>query len=230
MKICTVDGCGRPHRARELCSTHYNQLQKNRHPAKVMVECARCGTPCLKAPHSSRPRRFCSLKCRTDDQYEASRSAKLPMHVGPSWPRTEIPLKHPCRRPKPPRPEWWTVLVAGGCNWCGTYFVGCGSDLARAPRYCSPRCQRYANRRRFTIRPAERIAIYERDGWICQLCSGPVDPDLDQSDQWGATLDHVECQSWGTPDHSAENLRLAHRWCNSVRGDERYYTADVLAA
>ncbi len=30
------------------------------------------------------------------------------------------------------------------------------------------------------------------------------------------------------PDHSPENLRLAHRWCNAVRGDETYYSADIL--
>lgn len=121
------------------------------------------------------------------------------------------------------------MLIAGDCAWCSNYFVGratCGS----APRYCSLRCQRYANRGRFTVRPADRLAIYERDGWVCQLCDEPVDRELGPSDLWGATLDHVECQSWGTPDHSPENLRLAHRWCNSVRGDERYYTADVLAA
>jgi 5-methylcytosine-specific restriction endonuclease McrA len=73
------------------------------------------------------------------------------------------------------------------------------------------------------VPPQVRLAIYERDGWVCQLCHEPVDPDLDQSDVWGATLDHIECQSWALiPDHRPTNLRLAHRWCNSARGDERY--------
>lgn len=30
------------------------------------------------------------------------------------------------------------------------------------------------------------------------------------------------------PDHSPANLRLAHRWCNSVRGDESIHAADIL--
>lgn len=71
----------------------------------------------------------------------------------------------------------------------------------------------------------------KRDQWTCQLCGDPVDAALDSSDQWGATLDHIVCQSWtDSPDHSDSNLRLAHRWCNSVRADERHYDASVLAA
>ena len=76
-----------------------------------------------------------------------------------------------------------------------------------------------------------RAAIYERDGWVCQLCSDAVDPDLEPHDIWAATLDHIVCRSWTEePDDSPENLRLAHRWCNSVRGDETYYPGEVLAA
>lgn len=233
MKICTVDGCGRPHRARELCSTHYNRrFQPDRHPLKAVVACARCGRSCAKAPDPRRPRQFCSLACRTADQFSAARAAKALVHVGPAWPRTEIPLRHPCRLPAGSRSEWWALLIAGSCGWCGEYFIGCAADISHAPRYCSDRCRVNAgkSRTRFLIPRAQRLAIYERDGWVCQLCSDPVDPELGPADPWAATLDHIECQSWGTADHSPKNLRLAHRWCNSVRGDERYYTADVLAA
>jgi 5-methylcytosine-specific restriction endonuclease McrA len=101
-------------------------------------------------------------------------------------------------------------------------------------RFCSDRCGKNASRARtgrFTIPPQVRSAIYERDAWTCQLCRSPVDPDLPPSDVWAATLDHIECQSWAlVPDHSPENLRLAHRWCNSVRGDESHYTAAVLSS
>jgi hypothetical protein len=104
-----------------------------------------------------------------------------------------------------------------------------------AARFCSVQCAKNAGRARrgdrFQPSPKFRLAIYERDRWICQLCIEPVDPTLPQSDTWGATLDHIECQSWALfADHSAANLRLAHRWCNSVRGDETYYTAADLVA
>jgi 5-methylcytosine-specific restriction endonuclease McrA len=86
---------------------------------------------------------------------------------------------------------------------------------------------------RFRLPRNVRLAIYRRDEWTCQLCTEPVDPKLMDSDplnDWAPSLDHIDCQSWGVRDHSPENLRLAHRWCNSVRGDETYYTAADLVA
>ena len=84
----------------------------------------------------------------------------------------------------------------------------------------------------YYIAAATRLAVYERDGWVCQLCLEPVDPDLmslNPHDDWAPSLDHIVCRSWtDEPDHSPRNLRLAHRWCNSVRGDESRWTVDDL--
>lgn len=77
------------------------------------------------------------------------------------------------------------------------------------------------------IPPSVRQAIYERDGWVCQLCLDPVDR-ADLTGLWAASLDHIIPFSQGGTDEP-ENLRLAHRWCNSVRGDERCWTAADLA-
>lgn len=67
---------------------------------------------------------------------------------------------------------------------------------------------------------AERHAIYDRDGWVCQLCGDDVPRGLDPNDKLAPTLDHIECRSWALiPDHSPENLRLAHRSCNASRRD-----------
>lgn len=70
------------------------------------------------------------------------------------------------------------------------------------------------------ISRADRLIIYERDGWVCQLCGDPVDRTLSGRHRMGPTLDHVAPRSltlW--PDHSPTNLRLAHRACNSARGN-----------
>lgn len=121
--------------------------------------------------------------------------------------------------------------MSGPCAWCREDFTIVGQVTAR---YCSRSCSRKAEKARagtFLVPVVVRLAIYERDGWTCQLCFDPVDPDLPPSDAWAATLDHIVCQSWtDEPDHSPSNLRLAHRWCNSVRGAEAYYTAADLAA
>lgn len=170
----------------------------------------------------------CSIQCAGQHQAARARDARLPvLHPNPD-PLTHIPLRHPLRRPLPPRPRrGWSFLVSGPCSWCSEHFTtgASGTDPACFPKFCSPACAKNAARERsgrFRIRPTVRQSIYERDGWQCQLCGDAVDPDLPSSDPWAATLDHIECQSWVLiPDHSPSNLRLAHRWCNSARGDGR---------
>lgn len=190
--------------------------------------CAECGQT-----YTGTGRKFCSQACSIRSRMAPTPSAAL-VHVGPAAPRCEVPPQHPSRRPLPRRVRGWRLLVAGKCAWCAEAFVGLASSATRVPLYCAPRCAKAAGRARrgrFSVPPSVRLAIYERDQWTCQLCSEPVDRALPPSSMWGATLDHIECQSWAlVPDHSAKNLRLAHRWCNSVRGDETYYNQSVLAA
>jgi 5-methylcytosine-specific restriction endonuclease McrA len=55
--------------------------------------------------------------------------------------------------------------------------------------------------------------IYERDGWVCQLCFDPVDPEARWGDPWYASLDHIIPLSRGGP-HARANVQLAHQRCN----------------
>lgn len=234
MRVCSEDGCGKPHRARGLCSTHYNQRHvKNRHPEKVRVKCGNCGATCMKAPDPRRPVRFCSYKCRDDfvhaESRERARNRVALVHVGPSWPRCDLPTTHPARRPAP-KPDnggrWWTVMVAGDCQWCGAYFVDAAASYDTRSLYCSRRCQRVANkakRGRFVVPDTLRVRVYERDGWTCQICGDPTSREYNHHDPKSPTLDHVVPQSWfeDSPDHSEDNLRLVHAICNSYRNNEQ---------
>ena len=56
--------------------------------------------------------------------------------------------------------------------------------------------------------------MYERDGWVCQLCIEPVDPELRYPDHMSASLDHVIPLSRGGH-HTWENVQLAHLICNT---------------
>lgn len=222
MRTCTKEGCGRKHVAKGLCSTHYN---KAKYPSSVRhrkreVPCAACGATVLKYVGENRYQPTCSYRCRyfvTFGRWPAGQEL-----VGP--------LPKPQRETVPPIveiPSTSAGFLSGPCAWCGTAFTQDLRITGVPMRYCSKRCaKRQANARydairgRFNISPRERLAIYERDAWMCQLCNEPVDPSLPPTHRWAATLDHVVCQSWTLiPDHSASNLRLSHRMCNSVRGD-----------
>lgn len=68
-RTCDAIGCSKPHRARGLCSTHYNQrLPKEvRHP-KVTVPCVVCGRT-VRRSDPDRYRPTCSVACRTTVQW-----------------------------------------------------------------------------------------------------------------------------------------------------------------
>lgn len=229
---CSVDGCARAHRAKGLCHMHYRHAT-GRHEAPSEIPCAHCGVVVAKRKRSDRQNQFCSFKCRDDFKFGADRhfakSAEL-VPVGTAYEvhSCAVPTGHPARVPT----RLQGVFVSGACAWCGGQFVAC--DRSRQAKFCSDRCKlnSWKGHGRFRISPRIRRAIYDRDHWTCQLCFDPVDPILHPSDPWAATLDHILCQSWmSEPDHSPDNLRLAHRWCNSVRGDESIYSAaDLVVA
>lgn len=121
--------------------------------------------------------------------------------------------------------------------------VGCGSQFhprySGAGRYCSPACygktqpvehrrvwaskadarahERHTRRARRLGEGFERFdrrEIYERDGWVCGICSDPVDPALKYPDLMSASLDHVTPLALGGQ-HNRANVQCSHFICNS---------------
>lgn len=229
-RTCTIDGCNKPHRAKGLCASHYNaQMPKGtRHP-RLTLTCAVCG---VEVRNKTRPagsrRTVCSNECR----YVLRFGKSMPPRPSRALVRHET-APHLVRTVDSPLtivPSTRRGFVGVVCGWCGTAFVHDLSVTGFVPSWCSRRCLRKGAhakrgmlRGRFRISMRDRLAIYERDGLVCQLCFEPVDPTLHWSDNMAASLDHIECQSWSLiPDHSPSNLRTAHRLCNSIRGDERW--------
>lgn len=233
MRLCSVDDCARPHRARGLCGTHYNQRDPNRH-RKVTVQCARCGRDCQKEP--TRGRRYgalyCSMTCRTQEylsteegqtQLRRARESGLPA----AWAARATPQARARRKARRAArgTSGWCRFAAGRCQYCGApYLAICTSpEMDHLSRYCSDGCKRRASssRRRgrergVVSRPYSRWAIYERDGWRCHICHKRVSRRLVSPDPGSPTIDHLIPVSAGGDDVS-ENVRLAHRLCNSRR-------------
>lgn len=155
-----------------------------------------------------------------------SRTRDLCKKCSPLWrdktPATTTDLvKASPIRPDKTSPQGGTFYL-GTCPQCNT------SAWSRHEfKYCSPRCRGKARdiRRGKSrwITDAQRLAIYERDNYTCQLCLKPVPKGYDYQ-SWGwsphaPSLDHIAPRSLGGPD-SPENLQLAHSICNSLKGNK----------
>lgn len=233
-RTCSIEQCDKPCRARDLCQSHYNQTyQANRHDTET-APCDVCGRSVLKAKSRSRSRKVtCSNRCRYFVQFGRFPAGTHLVHVGPA-----AATARPTLFEGASIAGVKTRFVSGACAWCGDWFTFDLRVGGVPATTCTDACRRKldrsrsrARRGRFAVPLALRLAIYERDEWMCQLCFEPIDCAAHYLSDWAPSLDHIEPQSHALiPDHSADNLRTAHRWCNSVRGDERFYTAADLVA
>jgi hypothetical protein len=61
------------------------------------------------------------------------------------------------------------------------------------------------------------LAVAERDDWVCWLCDRRVDPQAPAGSPAAPSVDHVMPRAHGGGS-APDNLRLAHRRCNTRRG------------
>jgi hypothetical protein len=216
-RTCEVEDCTKPHRARGLCSTHYNQQHQPVRHRKVTVMCGWCGRPTDKSPDSARgyEHRFCTLTCRDTWRQRNKLPVVFVGVVVRADPRTPA-------RQRAPR-----VFVCGTCTRCGNGYVA--EDYTDTARYCSIGCaRRVAKQRRRSRKRAAYIAdvsparIYERDGWRCQLCRKKVRRDKVVPHPMAPVLDHIIPLAAGVEDggvHAPHNVQCAHFMCNSIKRD-----------
>jgi len=103
----------------------------------------------------------------------------------------------------------------------------CGERIPEArrsgARYCSDLCQKRSEINRATWRRRARLrgqfvedvdpgVLYDRDGGVCGICGGPVDP-------YDFHVDHIVPIARGG-EHSYANTQLAHPRCNRLKSDK----------
>lgn len=136
---------------------------------------------------------------------------------------------------------WWNAHRKKGwgsdftyvCQHCGKTYT---TKYRDRDRYCSRACcfahKKWTDekerackaKRRALERGAycgERIdpqEVYERDGWICQLCHKKVNRCLKWPHKMSASLDHIIPVDKGGK-HTWANVQLAHLKCNCSKGN-----------
>lgn len=130
----------------------------------------------------------------------------------------------------------WSGAAVGtvrACGHCGISFPPTKGTHV----YCSSECRARAdverNRSAYNARNAERRArergartgesftreeIFDRDGWICQLCLGPIDWNLSGRGRFSPALDHIVPLARGGA-HVRENVQASHAGCNARKRD-----------
>lgn len=219
-RTCGEAGCGRPLRARGLCSTHYNQQhQPNRH-AKVTVPCGWCRKTTLKHAAQRYAARFCSLACR-DAWRKATGINPAPppgLGCGKPWSRK---TRARAKLRKAARGTVGRRWVAGTCPRCGCSFIAMLTN--DAGRYCSDQCKnrtkgsrRRARKRGARHEPYSRPAIFERDRWRCHICKRRTLRTKAVPHPRAPVIDHLVPLAAGGDD-TAANVATACFLCNSTK-------------
>lgn len=194
-------------------------IKKHAPPRK----CAGCDSKVQSVP-GMKPRKWCSEGCRVR-AFESSNPAYVERKA-----KRAADKRKAAYAPK---------VTAKVCVQCGDSFEANMSNAL----YCSPPCRNRANHLAAQTRPEravqrkankdlrraskmtddaeqfERSEIYDRDGWVCQLCFEPVSPDALYPDHMSASLDHVVPLAKGGS-HTRANAALAHWICNTTKSDK----------
>lgn len=107
------------------------------------------------------------------------------------------------------------------CAWCGDEFPVRSVRAKFCSDGCAVRAHVNGRRRRLAAVNAgvySKLEIFERDGWVCQLCFEDIDPHEKWPSDWCATVDHVMPISEGGTDRIS-NLQAAHWRCNRDKGN-----------
>ena len=149
-RTCTLPGCDKPHRARGLCATHYNQTHAPDRHKKKPTACVVCGMVVEKSSGGGRKYgAVCSNACRRTLQPERAPRTKLPLDHWVRWYGTS---------------SQWPRFGWAACATCGNRFPMRSSNHAS----CSQRCMYRAWEQRQGVKTTAQWAATPR---VCRHCN-----------------------------------------------------------
>jgi hypothetical protein len=215
-----------------ICETAFAQVRPA-HGGKTPIYCSHA---CATKATQRKPAQFCTvhfLRCRECDRCFASR-------------RRRTTCSEACNRARAAKKSLLLqrarVMHYEGrtCDYCGIRFTAIWRCYARNGkranrRFCSPQCgarffraasgrnhRARARRRGAAYERVDRFAVFERDGWRCQLCGIDTPPSLFRKKRGDNTmnapeLDHIVPLARGG-DHVMDNCQCLCRACNGLKG------------
>lgn len=209
-------------------------------------KCQGCGSGLPVQRGSGRPRKWCPT-CKAAKEVEWARESTRRRRgvvrnetcdwcEGPIPEHFRVTRKWCCeecaraRRARLDREKRWAArgLPAPGsdgwphsCEECGDEFF---HSLREGVRFCSRPCRhaawgrtRRARKRDVDRESYSRRDVFDRDGWVCQLCDRKIDEGREYPDPLSPSVDHVVPISVGGPDTLA-NVQASHLECNLRKG------------
>lgn len=209
---CTVDGCGKPVHGRGLCGAHWRRNHVHGAPSgggpERLTGIEHCTIGDCAEPTEARgmcARHYRRHRYATEPEYRAKRLAEWR-----DW----------ADRNQDSLAEYRAEYRAATTEQRAAYIAQWRDDHP-----WSSVAHSYQRRRRAAgldatvaelVIPAE---VFTRDGWLCQICIEPVDPDETFPNAACATLDHIIPVSDPDSSHTYENTQLAHLRCNQRKSD-----------
>ena len=178
------------------------------------MTCHYCQKPTTQGVRG--PLKYCNQKCKTAAAWE-KRKAKLT----PADHRAQYERSARFRNAERPKSQAEACVVCGRPTRARDRCVSHYRDLMKREGAAWARLTDHASRASHygvEYQPINRLEIFNRDGWNCQLCSKPVDAKLEFPDPGSASLDHVTPMSRGGG-HVPANVQLAHLGCNKAKAD-----------
>lgn len=201
---CTVT-CSKACRIRRQNNSEAGRRAKSKHAPVARLRqkgrevprpksCERCGDPARSDA------RFCSKACggvhrRAEPKAKKSRPRK-------HWPKSRVffPTCVVCQQ------VFATRFTVTTCS------VVCREIKKRDDKH-RLRETRRARKKAAYVADVYRRAIFERDGWTCQLCRLPLDIEKEVPHPLAPTIDHIVPLACGGT-HEPRNAQAAHFLCN----------------
>ena len=224
-KVCSLEGCDQVDiEGKSICQMHRKRMKRTG-SYDFVRDCARCAMPFQpKSPMST----YCSPECALEPRAEIVQRSCIECGA-PFEPLMGARLcSDACRvaRNRAGQKAWSQEhrppmgKRTSTCPLCGLVFKGYTRQV-----YCAPRCglhgsrdARRARERGAFVEAVWRSKVYERDGYVCQICHKPCKMTALAPHPKAPTLDHIIPLAHGGT-HEYANVQLAHFLCNSRKSD-----------